>query len=697
MSSKVSYSAQSPTFTRARRLILGVSISALLSVSASAQLQWDNDGAAGPQQGPGDWLTSNGGMPWWNGSTNVAWTNGSDAQFGVLSTVVTAPQGVIVDDLNFPDFFLLAESYWIAGFLELGMGEGDHQIATNSNIRISASISGAQGFQKLGVGKLTLTGSNTYLGQVTVSEGTLTLNSANAIGPANRLSIAPGSWVENAVSEKTIGSLTGGGTLFFANGAPLNIGVDDTSTTFSGTIRAAERPLIGGGSIVKRGVGTLTLSGTVGSLIGITVEGGVLVVSGTNASVEATNINQGTLEARGGNAIGNASNVSVGSSGTLRLMASETIRELNGSGAVTLGDNTLAVTSGGIFSGVISGTGNLLMAGGAFMPKGEFTLTNPNSAFEGGLTIVEGSVIVPFVANAGVNSPLGSSGTVTFGDTTHRGRLVIDNIENGTTNRPVFVTPGGGIIETRNANSEVALSGLISGTGALTKSGPGRLTLIGDKTFSGSLVVADGTLRLGGGITGVPVSVLGPGTLDSFGPVAKSMGALTLAGGLMSPGLPGETDVFNTGSLTLSSGRLAINLNSLAVSGFDQLNVTGGVSFDGFVELSIELGYDPEDFVGSFPIIVNDGSDLTTFNGVDAGFFYDGQKLEDGTQFLVENNSFSQKLEIRYGLNADDNDVRLIVVPEPSAVFMVSLGLLFLGLRRSYRTCVSKLSDGYHS
>jgi hypothetical protein len=58
----------------------------------------------------------------------------------------------------------------------------------------------------------------------------------------------------------TIGSLSGSGTVFLTDNVTsadktLTIGANDQSTTFSGRIRQ-------GGSIVKQGTGTLTLTGS---------------------------------------------------------------------------------------------------------------------------------------------------------------------------------------------------------------------------------------------------------------------------------------------------------------------------------------------------------------------------------------------------------------------------------------------------
>jgi fibronectin-binding autotransporter adhesin len=63
-------------------------------------------------------------------------------------------------------------------------------------------------------------------------------------------------------------------------------------------------------------------------------------------------------------------------------------------------------------------------------------------------------------------------------------------------------TPGAGV--KLNTNDEnIAFNGIISGTGSLTKTGSGVLTLTGSNDYSGGTTVSNGILQIGnGGNTG---------------------------------------------------------------------------------------------------------------------------------------------------------------------------------------------------
>ena len=117
----------------------------------------------------------------------------------------------------------------------------------------------------------------------------------------------------------TIGSLAGSGTVNLtdisnAQNKSLTIGGNNQSTTFSGQI-------IGGGSIVKEGSGTLTLTGNNTYAGGTTINAGTLAVNGSLAS--GVNVlgggNLGGTGTIGGNVIVNGA-ISPGNSiGTLNI------------------------------------------------------------------------------------------------------------------------------------------------------------------------------------------------------------------------------------------------------------------------------------------------------------------------------------------------------------------------------------------
>ena len=99
----------------------------------------------------------------------------------------------------------------------------------------------------------------------------------------------------------TIGSLSGDGLVFLgANG--LTIGSNNQSTTFSGTMQDGGVGGGSGGSLMKLGSGTLTLSGASAYTGRTTVSAGTLVVSNRNGSATGTGtvqVNAGTLGGSG--------------------------------------------------------------------------------------------------------------------------------------------------------------------------------------------------------------------------------------------------------------------------------------------------------------------------------------------------------------------------------------------------------------
>jgi len=121
--------------------------------------------------------------------------------------------------------------------------------------------------------------------------------------------------------------------------------------------------------------------------------------------------------------------------------------------------------------------------------------------------------------------------------------------------------------------SPAAYAGIISGTGAITKSGTGTLILSGSNTYSGLTTISSGTLKLGanGGATNTPLGTTGAGTVVSTGAVLDLAGftlgtteALTLNGtGLTA--LPAGA-LTNTGANASYSGAITLGSDSTITS-----------------------------------------------------------------------------------------------------------------------------------
>src|SRR5213075_3023624 len=130
--------------------------------------------------------------------------------------------------------------------------------------------------------------------------------------------------------------------------------------------------------------------------------------------------------------------------------------------------------------------------------------------------------------------------------------------------RPFVMGTGGGTIDT-NSN-DLALSGVVSGAGSLTKSGAGTLTLSGANTYSGLTTISAGVLNIQNntalGTTAAGTSVTSGAALQIQGGITVGAEALTLSGtGISSDGALRNISGANSyaGDITLGS---AIRINS---------------------------------------------------------------------------------------------------------------------------------------
>jgi len=128
---------------------------------------------------------------------------------------------------------------------------------SNSSSFYDYYISGQGNLVKLGIGTLTLTGSNNYSGGTTISAGTLQIGNGGAAG-----------------------AITGNATI--ASGASLAFNRSD-DTSFSGVISGA-------GSLLKQGAGALTLTGTSNYTGGTSINAGTLRIAGGGSLVSAATV-----------------------------------------------------------------------------------------------------------------------------------------------------------------------------------------------------------------------------------------------------------------------------------------------------------------------------------------------------------------------------------------------------------------------
>ncbi len=390
----------------------------------------------------------------------------------------------------------------------------------NTGASFGGVISGTGTFVKVGSAALTLTGTNTYSGGTTLSNGTLSVGNDNNLGTGT-LTLNGGTLQTSAgiTSSKNV-VLTGNNGTFDTNGF---------NSTLSGVIS-------GSGGLNKNGSGILTLSGS-------------------DTYTGFTNINAGTLFMGAANVLSNSTTVSLASGTVLDLGSNnQSIGSLTGSGGVSLGSASLTAGTNNqttAYSGVIGGTGSLTKTG-----TGTFTLSGTNT-FSGGTTFTAGIVSV------GNDNNLGT-GNLTFNGGTLQTSAGITSSKNAA------FTSNNGTFNTNGFNS--TLNGVLSGAGALTKTGNGTLTLTGTNTYGGGTTVNGGTLNVDNDNNlGTGLLALNGTTLQTAAGINSASRSIVLAG----------SDNLDTQSFNSTFGGIVSGTGSLTKTGSGSLTLTGGNTYSG--------------------------------------------------------------------------------------------------------------------
>ena len=434
------------------------------------------------------------------------------------------------------------------------------------------SSTNSSGITKVGSGSLTLSGANTYTGSTIVNAGTLYLENGSAIADSSAVTINSGAEIELYISDETIGSLAGAGTLTL-NGGSLTVGGNNSDTIFSGQIQDGGNS----GGLIKTGSGTFTLTGS-NTYAGITtVSTGTLVVDNDAAlgtSAGGTVVESGaTLQVTSGASIADAltlSGTGVNGAGAFVASGNGTVTV---SGAIMLGAATTVATSD--VDTILSLSNNIAGAYGLTkVGTGMLSLGGNSQGFTT-LTIAAGSL------SAGLDANLGS-GAVILEDGTF---WSIAN--NGGTIDNAIVLNGSAVL---SASLNTTLAGGISGSGSLTKQSNGTLTLSGSNSYTGTTTITGGTLAIGGdGNLGVDSLVMNGGTLSvtgssvtidnsitirSSGGTVNNADAVTLSGVISGTGALTKA---GAGTLSLSGdntyiGATNVNAGKLSISSASNLS-----------------------------------------------------------------------------------------------------------------------------
>ncbi|CAN5570880.1 hypothetical protein BH09VER1_BH09VER1_31160 [soil metagenome] len=593
---------------------------------------------------------------------------------------------------------------------------------------LSGAVSGTAGLIKVGTTTVTLSGSNSYTGVTNLSAGILTISGTNALAGGGNITFTSGTLQYSAGNQVDYASRIKNST------SAVAIDTGGQNVLFSGTIDSSNAA-----GLTKSGTGTLTLSAANTYGGNTNLSGGTLALGGNSVLSSGTLIvtNGVTLQSDSSTARTLANNIDISTSGTLTIGAggdltfgilrpvggARTIIVNNGvttfaSGAnngapqtlTKSGTGALVVTgsyqSGGSIiqdgilavTGSYSSTGNINLQGGIlglsgtfsrnlgtaasqtqFTGNGGFAATGTNSTWgnaANNLTVNLGGGAA--LAFGGANF-LASGQTLLLGSSISNGTVTVRNALDlaGTTQTTLVnrgtSAPSGGV--------DAILSGTLS-NGGFTKTGSGVLALAGANTYTGATTVSAGTLLVGvsgsGSLANTAVTVASGATLGGSGSIT---GSVTIQdGGSLSPG--NSPGILSTGDLTLAgtASTLVMEISGTSSGLYDQVNVTGAVSLNGTIQLSL-LSFTPTLSQIFFPIL-NDNSDAIT--GTFVGLAQGSTFSAGGFIWQVSYTGDSTGNTFTGG-----NDLALQVVPEPQTWALIAAAGIFLLVVRRRRTTLA--------
>jgi fibronectin-binding autotransporter adhesin len=525
----------------------------------------------------------------------------------------------------------------------LTLGTGDLTLGSQANATWAGTISGSAGsaITKIGNNTVSITGNNTFDGDIYIDGGVIGFNHANAISSAgiihigvsggannssadisvNGVTIAADIVVESGTGTRTIDQAVGSGTVTFSGDVTLN--KDLNVTAASGETLVLSGAISGGNKVIKAQDGTVTLSGTSTYTGNTEIDAGTLNVAGDLSGSSTIFLGNG----------GNSANATLALSGSGSSLGTLTVNTSAGAGTrnidVTAGSHTIAGTTTVNRDTSISASGGSVTFGAIDLDQasdfdlninagaGSVTLGGTITADSGASVINKsGSGTLTISGNNSGSSYLLNiaAGTVALDHANAVGTAYSDKINftgSGTLDVNANVAPAGlgirvangatGTLDVNSGNTFTVAGALanISGSGTFTKTGAGTLTISGNSTYTGTFNQNQGVTDVQNTLSASSGINVNGGTLNvdgTAGNVTMNGGTLTGSGGVgdlvvgsggvLSPGnSPGTIFAGNTTWDNGGSYLWEINdVDAGAGTGWDLLDVTG--------TLTINAGFD---------------------------------------------------------------------------------------------------------
>ncbi|MGC4074668.1 MAG: Ig-like domain-containing protein [Nibricoccus sp.] len=471
---------------------------------------------------------------------------------------------------------------------------------------VDAVLAGTAGLTKTGVGTLLLTKPNTLSGALTITKGIVEVGTGGSYAPSSvtistsqQLRVSGGSFTTAGNVSWTSGTGTGiivsGGTASFQNILPSNTRnsffrvsggtASVVSINFPRTADSEAAATTATGILITGGnstFGTIGL-GTDNSWGNMNMSGGVATVTGLlHVGYQKTDSRGGLLNLSGGT-----------------LNATEAVINRNPTGLLTANNGSKNLSKVVITGGVANFT-KLTLGYDANSTGGsasvDMTASDPVNLGIPELNLGTGGIVK--------NATSGMVSTLTFNSG------LLGAFGSWSTTHPLVLngTPANFTIRAGTAAAvpyDIALSGVLSGTGGFAKTGTGKLTLSAANTFAGSVDVNAGTLAFTGSLaSGGSVSVNNGAFLTGTGTSNKAV--VLNSGGTVAPGI-GGIGTLNAASLTWNGGgALAFDLGASS----DKVAVTGAFTKG-------TAGTRAFAFTPAGPLVIGTNYTLATFGSTD--------------------------------------------------------------------------------
>ncbi len=384
---------------------------------------------------------------------------------------------------------------------------------------------------------------------------------------------------------------------------------------------------------------TATIDAALAGLVGIEKgDAGTLILTGANSYTGGSTITAGTLQIGNGGTTGTLGAGAIADNAALVFNRSNTLAVadvIRGTGTVAqAGTGTTVLTADNTYTGATTVSSGTLQLGNGNASAGSFGI---GTVTDNGVIVFNRSstTVSSAVSGTGALQQVGSGTVLTLtgastytGGTTIAAGATLQLGAGGTTGAITGqVTDNGTLVFNRSDSQPFA--GLISGTGALVKSGIGTTSLTAANTYTGGTTITAGTLQIGNGASSGDIvgNVVDNGTLTfnradvyTFGGVISGTGAVNKLLGSVTT-LTGNSSY--TGTTTIAAGFLKIG----------NAGTTGAIG--------------PGDVIDLGTLELSRSDDITFANNVSGsgGLI----KTETSTTTLIGNNTFKGTTTISAG------------------------------------------------